>query len=223
MTGCVGGEPTGESNTTDRIPATSVAPASSSTTPPPPSTAPDGTTAPSIGAVTCEPPAPEPGAEGVMVTIYEICDATSGMGDRVLAGLVPVERMSAATVAPLRSALEALLAGPTPEESAAGLSSWFSTSTADTLIGLSLDEGGLAMIDLDGDTIAGIDNVSTTTGGDFFRGQLYGTAFALEEISGVGFSLDGSTSAFCAMMELIPDCTPIARAEWDEILSQTSG
>jgi hypothetical protein len=24
-------------------------------------------------------------------------------------------------------------------------------------------------------------------------------------------------------MELIPDCTPITRAEWDEILSQTSG
>jgi len=40
--------------------------------------------------------------------------------------------------------------------------------------------------------------------------------------SAVGFSIEGSTSAFCAMMELIPDCTPITRAEWDEVYSQTS-
>lgn len=44
--------------------------------------------------------------------------------------------------------------------------------------------------------IVGLDNVSTTTGGDFFRGHLYGTALAIEAISEVGFSLDGSTSAF---------------------------
>ena len=223
MTGCVGGEPMGGSNTTDGIPVTSVTPAPSSTTLPTPSTAPVETTAPSIGAATCEQPAAEPDVEGVMVTIYQICDAASGVGDRVLAGLVPVERVSADTGAQLPSALEALLAGPTPGESAAGLTSWFSTSTADALLDASVDDAGVAMVDLDGDSILGMNNVGTTTGGDFFRGQLYGTAFASEEISAVGFSIDGSTTAFCAMMELIPDCTPITRAEWDEILSQTSG
>jgi len=172
--------------------------------------------------VSCEQLAADQGAEAVLVTIYEVCDAAAGSGNRVLAGLVPVQRVTAAGEDPISTAMEALLAGATAEESAAGFTSWFSSSTADALLEASVDDAGLAMTDLDGDSILGMNNVSTTTGGDFFRGQLYGTAFALEEVSAVGFSIEGSTSAFCAMMELIPDCTPITRAEWDEVYSQTS-
>jgi len=205
------------------MPATTAVPALSSSTGSPASVAPAETTVTSTGKVSCEQPAADRDVEAVVVTIYEICDAAAGLGNRVLAGLVPVQRVTAAGQDPVSTAMEALLVGPTPEESAAGFTSWFSSSTADALLDASVDDAGLAMMDLDGDSILGMNNVSTTTGGDFFRGQLYGTAFALEEVSAVGFSIERSTSAFCTMMELIPDCTPITRAEWDEIYTQTSG
>jgi Sporulation and spore germination len=223
VTGCVGVETTGVSNTTEGMPATTAASAPSSTTPPPSSTDAAQTTVTSTGEVSCERPEAEPGSEAVVVTVYETCDIAAGAGNRVLAGLLPLQRATAAGEDPISTAMEALLAGPTAEESAAGFTSWFSSGTADALLDASVDADGLAMIDLDGDSILGMNNVSTTRGGDFFRGQLYGTAFALEEVSEVGFSIDGSTSAFCAMMELIPECTPITRAQWDEIYSQTSG
>ena len=209
--GCTTDSPV--ASATDDTPAATSAPTTPSTTSPSPTSVPI--------RETCTPPPVEPTAGQTLIIVYQVCDATQGTDNRVLAGLEPVERVTADSDAPLRAAMEALLAGPTPEESAAGYGSWFSANTADAFLDASVTEDGLAMIDLEGDSILGIPNVSTITGGDLFRGQLYGTAFAIEETRAAGISIDGSTSAFCALMELIPDCTPITRAEWDEIYSDT--
>jgi hypothetical protein len=121
----------------------------------------------------------------------------------------------------LVAALEALLAGPTPEEEAAGFDSSFSSATAQALLEVAVGADGAAVIDLDRESRTGIDNVGTTTAGDYFRGQLYGTVFAFADITTALFSLDGSWSGFCVMMELVPDCVPVTRSQWDALYSQT--
>lgn len=195
-------------NTTARVPA------------PPTTVVPQ---APKAGEheVLCDLPASEPGEGEVVVTVYEICHEGTGTGDRTLAGLQPVERLVPASDDPLSTALEALLAGPTPEEDAAGLGSSFSTATAQALIDAAVGPDSVAVVDLDRESIAGIDNVSATTAGEYFRAQLYGTVFEIEEVSAVRISLDGSSSGFCAMMELVPECVPVTRSQWEEIYSET--
>lgn len=202
---------------------TTFTPAVSTTVPLATSNAPGQTgTTRSSEEVFCQQPPLAPGADDMVVTVYQICGIGEGSRSRMLAGLQPVERVTAQTDDPLRAAMEALLAGPTSDETAAGFGSWFSSATTSALLDVSISEDGGATIDLDGDTIAGMKNVSTTTGGDYFRGQLYGTVFTLDEVDLVGVSLDGDTSSFCAKMELIPDCTPITRSQWDEIYAQTT-
>lgn len=219
---CVGCAGDGRSPSTE---AAGIPPTSTATTLPASTTVsatlalPTSTTA--SGEIFCDQPAVEPGAGESMFSLYEICSEGQGRGERSLAGLQPVERSVTDIGVPLVAALGALLAGPTPEEEAAGFGSWFSSATAGALLEASVDTNGVAVIDLDADLITGIDNVSTTTGGDYFRGQLYGTVFAFEEVTEVLFSLDGSSSGFCAMMELIPDCVPVSRSQWDEIYWQT--
>lgn len=72
-------------------------------------------------------------------------------------------------------------------------------------------EGDVAVIDLDAALIGSLNNVSTSTGGAYFRGQLYGTAFANAPVDAVEFRLEGDPAGFCALMELVFDCTPVTR------------
>ena len=223
VVGCVAdGQETGGAG----IPSSTAFPAATTVTPPMSTTTQTSTTTPprstsELGEVFCDQPTPEPGSGEMVVTLYEVCEEGAGTGERLLAGLQPVERLVPAADVAVVAALEALLAGPTPEEEAAGFGSSFSSATAQALLDVAVGTDGVAVIDLDRESITGIDNVSTTTAGDYFRGQLYGTVFAFADVTTARFSLDGSSSGFCLMMELVPECVPVTRSQWDALYSQT--
>jgi hypothetical protein len=110
--------------------------------------------------------------------------------------------------------------GTTDLETEAGYSSWFSSATADALQSVIIDSQA-AVVDLDADAMGSLNNVSTSTGGTYFRGQLYGTVFANAAVDSVEFRLDGDRARFCELMELVLDCTPIRRGDWNDIYTQT--
>jgi hypothetical protein len=93
---------------------TTFTPAVSTTVPLATSNAPGQTgTTRSFEEVFCQQPPLAPGADDMVVTVYQICGVGEGSRSRMLAGLQPVERVTAQTDDPLRAAMEALLAGPT--------------------------------------------------------------------------------------------------------------
>lgn len=167
----------------------------------------------------CPQPDGEPGETQRVVLLYLICDPMTSDSTRVLAGLVPVGRTIAGDGEVLTVALRALLSGTTANEEAAGYSSWFSPATADALLSVEVDNN-LATINLEAGSIGSLNNVSTSTGGTYFRGQLFGTTFANAAVDSVEFQLDGDPGRFCGLMELVSDCTPITRSEWNQTYTQ---
>lgn len=124
-----------------------------------------------------------PANVGAVVTVY------FSRGDSV----VPVTR----TVddADLASAIRALLRGPTAAERAAGLSSWFSDSTADMLRSVGIDTAGTAVIDF-ADLRPVIPNASASAGSAMLLRELNATVFAHDEVSAVQYRIEGSCDAF---------------------------
>lgn len=108
---------------------------------------------------------------------------------------VPVQRVVPPTRDTLRAAILALLEGPTPEERAAGLTSFFSEQTAGMLNAATIDEHGHAVVDLE-DLRPVIPNASTSTGSTIFLGELNSTAFAIPRIRSVEYRIDGNCDAF---------------------------
>jgi hypothetical protein len=94
----------------------------------------------------------------------------------------------------LAFALRALLAGPTPQERAAGLSSFFSEETAGMLNRAEVSDG-VAFIDF-GDFSRIIPNASTSAGSAELLDQLAGTIFQFDGIVEAELSFDGSCDAF---------------------------
>jgi hypothetical protein len=162
----------------------------------------------------CPQPAKEPAEGQQVVLLYLTCDQMTTNDDRVLAGLVAQGENA------LAAALDALLSGTTALEQTAGYSSWLSSATENALITADIDNDA-AVIDLDAALIGSVNNVSTSTGGAYFRGQLYGTVFANAPVDAVEFRLDGDPAGFCALMELVTDCTPITRSEWTRVYTQS--
>jgi len=103
--------------------------------------------------------------------------------------LRPVERLVPDDGAPLRAAMTQLLVGVTPKESAAGLSSSFSTYTAGQLRSATI-ENRIATLEL----TAGFrdtNNYSAGTASTFVMGQIKVTVFNLPEVDGIEFKIDG--------------------------------
>lgn len=105
----------------------------------------------------------------------------------------PVIRRVPETADPIRATLEALLAGPTPEERAAGLHSFFSDQSAGALSSLELRDG-LAVVDFNERIV--INNASTSTGSQFFLAELSANLFQFGEIERIEFRVDGRCEAF---------------------------
>lgn len=107
----------------------------------------------------------------------------------------PVRRPSPDTTAPLRTAMEWLVQGPTPEERAAGIRSWFSEATAGVLRGVEVDSAGLAIIDFQ-DLRPLIPNASSSFGSTMLLQELNGTVFQFPEIHAVEYRMAGSCDLF---------------------------
>lgn len=118
--------------------------------------------------------------------------------------LVEVVRTGPRTTGVLRQALEALVAGPRPEDGD-GLSSLFSADTADVLAGVSIADG-LGVVDLS----ERVDNASTSAGGVAFLAELDATVFQFPNIERVEYRLAGSCDAFWEWLQY-GDCRIVER------------
>jgi hypothetical protein len=94
----------------------------------------------------------------------------------------------------LEAALEALVAGPTPDEEARGITSFFSEATADLVAEVTL-EGDSAMVDFR-DVRTLLPNASSSTGSFLFLSELNGTVFGLPGIERVEYRMEGSCEDF---------------------------
>jgi hypothetical protein len=102
----------------------------------------------------------------------------------------------------LHGALTALLAGPTSEERAQGLESWFSAETADALRSVALS-GGVARVDLR-DLRDLIPGASSSCGSAVLLGQLDATVTQFPGVTRAVYSLDGDVDAFYEWLQLDP-------------------
>lgn len=93
-----------------------------------------------------------------------------------------------------REALAALLRGPSPDERARGLGSWFSDSTAGALREVELRDGLLVVNFRDLDRI--IPNASSSFGSTLLLMALDSTVFQFPEVDSVEYRLNGSCHAF---------------------------
>jgi hypothetical protein len=131
----------------------------------------------------CDIAAPPPGAATVQVVFS--CDEEPVGSWRV----VP-----AGTPDTLQLALDALLRGPTPEERASGLFSFFGDETAGMLNRAQVRDG-VAYIDFR-DFSRVIPNASTSAGSAQLLDQIAGTVFQFDGVREAELSFDGSCDAF---------------------------
>lgn len=155
------------------------------------------------GTSECEPPAPTLAPPDDTMTTVVITLACGGVPD-----FVEVPRRIRRTPAVLRAALEQLLAGPTPAEEAAGLTSFFSAETADALLGVTIRDGR-AIVDLDGTLPDLLPGAGTSNGSAVLVGQLNRTVFQFPTVDEIEYRLDGSCEAFYRWLE--SDCQIIDR------------
>lgn len=95
----------------------------------------------------------------------------------------------------LHIALESLLRGPTPQEQAAGLNSWFSVQTTGMLNSVTIDPEGLAIVDFKNFSHI-IPNASTSAGSQMLLSQLNSTVFQFTQVKAVVYRFDGDCEAF---------------------------
>lgn len=108
---------------------------------------------------------------------------------------VPVDRTVPDTASLPRAAIEALLAGPTADERTAGLTSFFSSETAEMLNDVTVDAAGNAVVDFR-DLRRIIPNASSSFGSRILLGELDATVFQFPNIARVEYRIDGSCEAF---------------------------
>ena len=106
-----------------------------------------------------------------------------------------VRRPMTTSIPEVQTALEWLVRGPTPEERAAGIQSWFSDRTAGALKSVEVDAAGHATVDFQ-DLRRLIPNASSSAGSAMLLQELQGTVFQFPEIRSVEFRIDGSCDLF---------------------------
>lgn len=169
-------------------------------------------------APSCVAEEPGPLGEGQsVVTVLFECNGDSLFPDVS----VPVMRHTPTMSNRATEILEALLAGPTDAERAAGFTLFFGQDGAGegALRGVTIS-AGRATVDFT-DAIL-INNASTSTGSQYFLTELSANLFQLEDIDVIEYRVEGSCEAFWNWLQ--GDCTLIRRAEfeynvmvWDEL------
>jgi hypothetical protein len=134
------------------------------------------------------PPRPRPAPGQMEVTAYFTCDAPGDGGVRGVYRLVP------ASPRVLDAALEALLAGPTGEERAGALSSFFSDATTGMLRSVTVTDGH-AVVDFE-DLRPVIPNASASAGSARLLSELDATVFQFRDVESAEYRLEGSCTDF---------------------------
>lgn len=101
----------------------------------------------------------------------------------------------------LGDAMTQLLAGPTDDEIAEGLGSWFSADTAGMLRAIEIDDG-VARISFATDLRTTIPNASSSCGSAGLLAQLDATATQFASVDEAVYSLDGDVAAFYEWLQL---------------------
>ncbi len=118
---------------------------------------------------------------------------------------------SASSRAPLERSVEAvlraLLEGPTEEETASGVSSFFSSATRDLLSSIEVEEG-LLIVDFH-DFRSLMPNAGSSAGSSAFLSQLNGTLFGISGVRGIEYRIEGSCEQFWNFLQR--ECTVQAR------------
>jgi spore germination protein GerM len=109
------------------------------------------------------------------------------------ARVLPLRRLAGGRT-PLKSAMQALLAGPTKAERARGYRGWFSTKTAGHLTSVRISNG-VAFIDFRS-FARDIPNASTSCGSALLMAQLDRTAKQFPTVKRTMYSFGGSPRAF---------------------------
>jgi hypothetical protein len=126
--------------------------------------------------------------------------------------LVGYQRVVSTDVDPIEAAFQELLGGPTPAESGAGASSWFTDATQGMLRSARLDDERL-IVDFDDFSIV-IPNASTSCGSARLLAELSTTAFQFPEVETVTFTFEGSCEAFGEFLQM--GCIEIDRERPDD-------
>jgi spore germination protein GerM len=102
----------------------------------------------------------------------------------------------------LAATVTELLAGPTANEQKAGLRSWFSADTADSLLSAEI-VGGTAHIDFK-DFSSKISSASSSCGSSQLLSQLDRTAQQFPAVDRTLYSFDGNVEAFYSWLQRVP-------------------
>jgi hypothetical protein len=165
---------------------------------------------------TCNPPDPlAPGPGQVIISVFYECggDAnypTAGIG---VPRIVPEPDEA---IDGIEQTLRALLAGPTVDEQAVGVFSFFDAATADALNSVALTDGELVA---DFNEAIYVNNASTSTGGLFFNAELHRNVFRHPEVNSVEFRVNGDCEAWSAFFQS-DGCWVITRADWEQDLAE---
>jgi hypothetical protein len=104
--------------------------------------------------------------------------------------------------------LAEMLQGPTVAEQEAGYSSFFSEESAEALLSVTYQEDTQGLV-LDFTEAILVNNASTSTGSQFFLGELLANAFQFEEVRSIEFRVNGSCEAFWEFLQAGPICNVI--------------
>ncbi len=167
---------------------------------------------------TCTPTVPaDPGPNQAEIFLLFECGA-DGLYPTVgipLHRLVP--RGGGEAIDRIEWTLRSLLSGLSPEEKAAGFTSFFGfTTTGDTLNSVTLTDGHVVA---DFDETIYVNNASTSTGGLFFNAELRANLFQHTEVDSVEFRVNGDCEAWSAFFQS-DGCWIITRADWEQQLAE---
>ncbi len=178
-----------------------------------PTTPPSGTPTPSpTSATATASPTGTASPTAATLTVEVFFDnRVENPGAADCSAVFPVERQVPATADTAAAALEELLAGPAPEEAAAGYSSWFSAATAGALLGVRV-QGNTAYVNLS-DLRQVIPNAGTSCGSAQFMASLDTTVTNATGAGRVLYAFDGDPAAFWDFVQVgcgsfNDDCDP---------------
>ncbi len=179
------------SSSSTTVPETSTTVATDPTVPDPTPTTTEPPTPPTTVPDTTPDHADQPGDTEVLVYLVGGPDADPDNYD--CSAVTPVVR-KVQSPRVLTGAIEALLAGPTAEERAAGYDSWFSEEVGWKLASVTISDG-VARIDFTEDSPY-INNAGTSCGSMSFLGQLDKTATQFPTVDRVVYSIGGDVRVF---------------------------